>query len=536
MKKNNSIKEHKQKTLSFFKILFFSILIFMINCDFGLPPEEEDNAAIRASNKLKVFILAGQSNMEGKGVVEPKQSQIDKNGGKGTMRYLYNHDKTKYKYLVNSSGEWAARNSVWIVDVSQQGALKVDFAKKTMGPELQFGHEMGDYYKNNTVLLIKTAWGGKSLYENFRPPSSGKTGECYNDMIKRVDEVLKNIKKFYPDYNGQGYDLVGFAWHQGWNDRVNEDAVDEYKTNCVNLINDIRDDLKKKNLTSQDDLPFVIANTGMGGDDVKPKALKLMNDQMAVPLDSRIKKKDKIGAVETRKFYIDSSDSPNGFTFHWNCNAESYMMVGEAMGKMMIKILDKGGLYGVESGDDGDDDDNTGSDEYKLVVNSGSGDGKYSAKKVVTIKADPPPSGQVFKKWKVNSGNPDIKQTDSSTTTLTMPSENVEITAKYQDAPDDGPTDPPDPDEYKLTVNDGSGDGKYTANKVVTIIADTPPSGKIFDKWIIDSGNPDIKKIDSSSTTLTMPSSDVEISASYKDEEDAGCGNILSPVEGDGNR
>ena len=42
----------------------------------------------------------------------------------------------------------------------------------TIGPELQFGHAMGDYY-GQKVLLIKTAWGGKSLRTDFRPPSSG---------------------------------------------------------------------------------------------------------------------------------------------------------------------------------------------------------------------------------------------------------------------------------------------------------------------------------------------------------------------------
>ena len=51
------------------------------------------------------------------------------------------------------------------------------------GPELQFGHVLGDYF-DNQVLLIKTAWGGKSLYRDFRPPSSGGTvGPYYTKML-----------------------------------------------------------------------------------------------------------------------------------------------------------------------------------------------------------------------------------------------------------------------------------------------------------------------------------------------------------------
>jgi len=37
-----------------------------------------------------------------------------------------------------------------------------------IGPELQIGHRLGNYFKE-PVLLIKTAWGGKSLYKDFRP-------------------------------------------------------------------------------------------------------------------------------------------------------------------------------------------------------------------------------------------------------------------------------------------------------------------------------------------------------------------------------
>src|SRR5206468_3101056 len=100
------------------------------------------------------------------------------------------------------------------------------------------------------VLLIKTAWGGKSLYKDFRPPSSGsEVGPYYRKMIVEVREALANLKTDFPSYAGQGYELTGFVWYQGWNDGVDpKNAVPEYEQNLVNLIKDVRDDLTVPNL------------------------------------------------------------------------------------------------------------------------------------------------------------------------------------------------------------------------------------------------------------------------------------------------
>jgi len=69
--------------------------------------------------------------------------------------------------------------------------------------------------------------------------------------------------------------------------------------------------------------------------------------------------------------------------------------------------------------------------------------------------------------------------------------------------------------EYTLTVNNGNGDGDYVYGDDVTITADVAPVGKVFSHWTIASGNPEIASINSVSTTLTMPSSDVTITAVY---------------------
>ena len=95
------------------------------------------------------------------------------------------------------------------------------------------------------VLIIKTAWGGKSLFYDFRPPSAGVyprtaddiekdrrpesgSGHYYRLMLKHVKHVLSDIGRVVPDYDPeQGYEIAGFVWFQGFNDMVSRDVYPE---------------------------------------------------------------------------------------------------------------------------------------------------------------------------------------------------------------------------------------------------------------------------------------------------------------------
>ena len=90
-----------------------------------------------------------------------------------------------------------------------------------LGPELGFGWAVGDAFNRGTdddskVLLLKVSWGGKSLAEDFRPPSSsGTTGPNYLSMIENVRNTIANITHIFPEESGKHIELSGFAWHQG---------------------------------------------------------------------------------------------------------------------------------------------------------------------------------------------------------------------------------------------------------------------------------------------------------------------------------
>ena len=298
---------------------------------------------------VKVFILAGQSNMEGQGFIaaDPKR-----NGGKGSLEFLAKEPATaaRFAHLVNQDGAWRVRDDVWISYLDRHGPLTVGFGarKELIGPELGFGWVMGQAFEQ-PVLLIKCAWGGKSLAVDFRPPSSGKVpyslgekqdaaiatdsdivGKFYRETLSLTKAALGKVKELVPGSDGR-YELAGFGWHQGWNDRINDKFNAEYESNMANFIRDIRKDI------GVPALPFVIAETGMSGPDEKhPRALSLMKAQAAVAEHPEFQ--GNVAFVGTKAFWRPQELSPSGQGYHWNTNAETYYLIGEAMGQAMQRL------------------------------------------------------------------------------------------------------------------------------------------------------------------------------------------------------
>jgi hypothetical protein len=288
-----------------------------------------------AKNPVRVFILAGQSNMQGAGAIH---SDPARNGGKGSLEHLVRDPATaaRFGHLVDAKGEWVVRDDVWISYFDRKGGLTVGYGAKEdrVGPELEFGHAVGDHFEE-PVLLVKVAWGGKSLAVDFRPPSSGgEVGPFYNKLFEEVRAVLGDLETHFPAIDGKGYEIAGLGWHQGWNDRVNQAFNDAYEENLANFIRDVRKELGIKKL------PIVVAETGMSGREEKhPRALSLMRAQAAVA--KREEFQGNVAFVETKDFYRPPEVSPSGQGYHWNSNAETYCLIGRGMGEAMIELVGK---------------------------------------------------------------------------------------------------------------------------------------------------------------------------------------------------
>jgi hypothetical protein len=254
----------------------------------------------------------------------------------------------KFTWFADGEGKWTVRNDVtyWETRISQDGGgggpLSATSNGKFIGPEVPFGFVMGTFHEE-PVLLIESSIGNRALSFDFRPPSSGKTdeektnewcGKEYDLMVEGVHKTLKNIGKVVPDYQGQGYEIAGFVWWQGHKDKDVPKEV--YEKHLVNLIQDLRKEFKTP------EMPAVVATVGFGGMEMEPGHFMTWEAQMAVGDPKQHPEfAGNVASVDTRPFWRSRGESPTNTGFHYNHNAETYVLTGDALGRAMVAL--KGG-------------------------------------------------------------------------------------------------------------------------------------------------------------------------------------------------
>lgn len=305
---------------------------------------------------LKVYILCGQSNMEGHARIS-------------TMDVMASDPETApiLKDMVDANGKPRVLDRVWISYLTGggnnmgegHGRLTTGYGSRRdpslpgdkIGPEFTFGIYM-EKALQQPVLIIKTAWGGKSLNTDFRSPSAGPyqfnqrqienfekrglslaeieaekrkaTGVYYRLMVEHVHKVLSDIVRVVPGYDKKaGYELAGFVWFQGWNDMVDSGTYPDrgqpggyqpYSDNLTHFIRDVRRDLNAPNMK------FVIGVMGVNG------PIKHYTSQRYVPIHGGFRSamaapaslpefKGNVIAVETAPFWdmrLKAIDENNG--------------------------------------------------------------------------------------------------------------------------------------------------------------------------------------------------------------------------------
>jgi len=359
-------------------------------------------------------VFAGQSNMEGQAEVntinttDPLHRPLN-----GTLRHQVTDLRTAQLFSQTwnkTSNHWAILNNVKIwfneagttqgingsvipgknnVDASF-GSLTVGYGVNgplvnqgnNIGPEYGFGFGMNARLKNEErILIIKTAWGGKTLAGDFRPPSStttidpfcnldvdsacGTVGHFYNVMVEDVKKIMKPgvIGQMFPDLVGMPAELSGFGWFQGWNDGCDLNQTAAYEQNMIHLIQDLRKEWKNPTL------PVVIAASGFDGfnrqeatrspvqgywpdfnskdkiatsckHDHGCRRLDVVLSQFAAANATRHPEfLNNVMTMETRNFWREAQYSPNKAQgYHFWHNAETYFLVGQAMAKGMARM------------------------------------------------------------------------------------------------------------------------------------------------------------------------------------------------------
>ncbi len=296
--------------------------------------------------------------------------------GKGDLEWVVK-ELGLYRCLVDDNGAWTNRTDVILNDAYLGKGSSVPLSAtangRNFGPELGFGYVMGTFH-DEPVLLIKSCTGNRSLAWDYLPPGSErfevvekdpKTGEeksyiyagykdtqdrwkkgtepqpggwyaglQYDECTAAVKEVLKNFDTRYPEFKEQGFEIAGFVWFQGHKDHGSEVHTRRYEQNLVNLIKAWRKEFNAP------DAKFVVA-TGCGNPGREGLGLKIAEAQLAVDGDSgnHPEFKGNVKTIDSRGYWRNPGESPSEKGYHYNFNAETYLLTGDALGRAMVELL-----------------------------------------------------------------------------------------------------------------------------------------------------------------------------------------------------
>ena len=214
------------------------------------------SANAQQAKKTKVFLFAGQSNMDGRGDAS-KLTEEDLNG----LSFAQKRIQFYYKGSVQNTNDPLIMDGVLDVTDPWQFVKEKFRLEKCFGPELFFGINLSKAYPNQNFVFIKRSQGGTSLYgawnaewsiEKAKRINEENKPKLFNDFIITVDEQLSKLPS-------GSYELAGMIWVQGESDSGNKHGSlpsTIYGENLKKLIQKVREHY---NLP---ELPFLMLNVG----------------------------------------------------------------------------------------------------------------------------------------------------------------------------------------------------------------------------------------------------------------------------------
>lgn len=295
--------------------------------------------------------------------------------GMGDLRWVV-EELGRFKSLMNAEGEWVVRTDVIHTDAymgkGKSEPLSAPACGRSIGPELGFGWVMGEFH-DEPVIVLKADIGNRSLGWDMLPPGSetweheGKTypgyglrldkngnpvqakkgewyaGKQYDEFTAAVHEVLDNFDTKFPQFKDQGYEIGGFVWWQGHKDGPNPGHNAMYERNLANLIRAWRQEFNAP------DADWTIATVGFQGEDMVEHYRRIAQAQLNVADPKRHPElAGDVKTIDIRPFWRPAGMSPKSQHYHYHHNAETYMLVGDALGRAMVEL--KGGEAEYPSG------------------------------------------------------------------------------------------------------------------------------------------------------------------------------------------
>ncbi|QEG43321.1 sulfatase-like hydrolase/transferase [Roseimaritima ulvae] len=182
-----------------------------------------------------VYLLAGQSNMDGRGDAS-KLTEQQRQAAADAIIY--------YRNPLRSTDGWKPLATGFSVPPGFKGALP----SPKFGPEIGFAAAMKEWNPNHKIALIKGSRGGTSLRSDWMPGEAGQPetqGPLYRKFIETIQLATADLER-----QGHTYVIRGLLWHQGESDSKASEQT--YRERLTTFIDRIREDVDVP------DLPVVV--------------------------------------------------------------------------------------------------------------------------------------------------------------------------------------------------------------------------------------------------------------------------------------
>lgn len=240
----NAIKSFIKYALIFIcsTVIAYAVLCYVQDYrDDGISFTVNDTMPNGEGKRATVILLGGQSNASGCSRDDYLQKNVSE---EKYAEYQNGYDNVYINYYVSGYNE----SKAFVKCGAKQGEAGGYF-----GPELGMAEKLNEAYPDETFFIIKCAWGGTNLYDQWLSPSSvGKTGDLYKHFVGFVSSSLEYLKA--KNYNVK---VEGFCWMQGESDSFSTKHATDYEANLTAFIADIRNEFS--DYADDDGIAFVDA-------------------------------------------------------------------------------------------------------------------------------------------------------------------------------------------------------------------------------------------------------------------------------------
>jgi hypothetical protein len=242
----------------------------------------------KSEKPYKIFLLAGQSNMDGCG----RSEELPKN----------------YREHPDNIVTWDNKLKVWVPLGEDSFAAA---REKQFGPEIVFSHKISAAYPDHTIALIKTSAGGTKLCKHWLPDQ-----KMYSRFTGNIDLATGMLKN-----EAQAYEINGMLWMQGESDSETLEMAEAYEENLKLLIRTMQQ------LTGKDDLPFVMGRISSS----LLKETPWVFDFTPVVQEAQ----ERVAAGDENVFLINTDKLPT-LEDNTHFNTKGQIKLGKSMAKIML--------------------------------------------------------------------------------------------------------------------------------------------------------------------------------------------------------